>query len=108
MQPGLFKLRAALHGLTFIQSGMIVGLGAGSTAILAVRGLGEKLAQGELRDIRGIPCSRQIEAEARRVGIPLTTLEDDPVNHDITFQLDIYADDGYHTVESFLGDPDNS
>jgi len=54
MQPGLsFKLRAALLGLTFIQSGMIVGLGAGSTAILAVRGLGEKLAQGELRDIRG-------------------------------------------------------
>ncbi len=80
MQPdSTFKLEAALHGLAFIESGMIVGLGAGSTAVLAVRGLGEKLARGELRDIRGIPCARQIEAEARQAGIPLTTLEDDPV-----------------------------
>lgn len=79
MQPdSSFKLQAALHGLAFIQPGMIVGLGAGSTALLAVRSLGEKLARGELWDIRGIPCSREIEAEARRAGIPLTTLEDDP------------------------------
>ncbi|HEX9117519.1 MAG TPA: ribose-5-phosphate isomerase RpiA [Anaerolineae bacterium] len=74
-----YKLQAALYGLTFVRSGMIVGLGAGSTAVLAVRGLGEKLARGELQEIRGVPCSRVIEAEARRGGIPLTTLEDDPV-----------------------------
>ncbi len=73
------KLEAAIHAVTFLRSGMIVGLGHGSTAILAVRGLAEKLAAGELRDIVGIPCSRQIEAEARRLGIPLTTLEDQPV-----------------------------
>ncbi len=79
MPDSSFKLQAALKGLTFVQSGMIVGLGAGSTAVLAVRALGEKLARGELRDIRGIPCSRVIEAEGKRAGIPLTTLEDDPV-----------------------------
>jgi len=72
------KQQAADQVLAYIQSGMIVGLGAGSTAILAVRGLGEKLARGELTDILGIPCSRVIEAEARRLGIPLTTLEDAP------------------------------
>jgi ribose 5-phosphate isomerase A len=77
--PDPFKLQAALQGLTFVESGMIVGLGAGSTAVLAVRSLGEKLTRGELHDIRGIPCSRIIEAEARQAGIPLTTLEDDPV-----------------------------
>jgi ribose 5-phosphate isomerase A len=71
------KQQAADQALTYIQSGMIVGLGAGSTAILAVRGLAEKLARGELSDIRGIPCSRVIEAEARRLGIPLTTLDDE-------------------------------
>ena len=70
------KQQAADQVLTYIQSGMIVGLGAGSTAILAVRGLAHKLARGELTDIQGIPCSRPIEAEARRLGIPLTTLED--------------------------------
>ena len=73
------KQRAADQVLTYIRSGMIVGLGAGSTAILAVRGLAEKLSRGELTDILGIPCSRVIEAEARRLGIPLTTLEDHPV-----------------------------
>ncbi len=63
---------------------MIVGLGAGSTALLAVQGLAEALARGELAGILGIPCSSVIEAEARRLGIPLTTLEDHPVI-DLTF-----------------------
>jgi ribose 5-phosphate isomerase A len=57
---------------------MIVGLGHGSTAILAVRGLAEKILRGELEDIQGIPCSRQIETEAKRLGIPLTSLDDAP------------------------------
>jgi ribose 5-phosphate isomerase A len=70
------KQQAADQVLTYIQSGTIVGLGHGSTAILAVRGLAEKLSRGELTDIQGIPCSRVVEAEARRLGIPLTTLED--------------------------------
>lgn len=78
------KQQAADRVLAYLQSGTIVGLGAGSTAILAVRGLGEKLARGELTGILGIPCSRMIEAEARRLGIPLTTLEDHPVI-DLTF-----------------------
>ena len=70
------KQQAADQVLTYVQSGMIVGLGAGSTATLAVRGLAEKLARGELTGIQAIPCSRVIEAEARCLGIPLTTLED--------------------------------
>jgi ribose 5-phosphate isomerase A len=78
------KQQAADQVLTYIQSGMIVGLGAGSTAILAVRGLAGRLSRSELSDIQGIPCSRVIEAEARHLGIPLTTLEDRPVI-DLTF-----------------------
>ncbi len=78
------KQQAANQVLTYIQSGMVVGLGAGSTAILAVRGLAEKLSRGELTGIQGIPCSSVVEAEARKLGIPLTTLEDHPVI-DLTF-----------------------
>lgn len=78
------KQQAADQVLTYIRSGMIVGLGAGSTALLAVRGLAAKLAAGELTQIQGIPCSSVIEAEARRLGVPLTTLEDHPVI-DLTF-----------------------
>jgi len=80
----ILKQQAADQVLEKIQSGMIVGLGAGSTAILAVRGLAGKLSRGELTDIQGIPCSRVIEEEARRLGIPLTTLEDHQVI-DLTF-----------------------
>jgi len=80
MDPELaFKLQAAEHALTHVESGMVVGLGHGSTAILAVRRLAELLAGGALHDILGVPCSRQIEAEARQLGIPLTTLEEHPV-----------------------------
>ncbi len=75
------KQQAADQVLTYIRSGMVVGLGAGSTALLAVRGLAAKLSRGELTGIKGIPCSRVIEAEARRLGIPLTTLEDEPSDH---------------------------
>ncbi len=78
------KQQAADQVLTYIQSGMVVGLGHGSTAILAVRGLAGKISRGELTDIQGIPCSRLVEAEARKMGIPLTTLEDHPVI-DLTF-----------------------
>ncbi|MCL7453127.1 MAG: ribose-5-phosphate isomerase RpiA [Anaerolineae bacterium] len=74
----LFKQQAAAEVLTYIESGMILGLGHGSTAIWAVRGLARKLSRGELTEVQGVPCSRMIEAEARRLGIPLTTLEDHP------------------------------
>ena len=43
------KQQAADEVLKYIESGMAVGLGAGSTAVLAVRGLGHKLSRGELR-----------------------------------------------------------
>jgi ribose 5-phosphate isomerase A len=78
------KQEAADQVLAYLQSGTIVGLGHGSTSILAVRGLAGMLARGELTGIWGIPCSRAVEAEARRLGIPLTTLEDHPVI-DLTF-----------------------
>lgn len=83
-QERSLKQQAADGVLAFIQSGMIVGLGHGSTAILAVRALADRISCGELADLQGIPCSRAIEAEARRLGIPLTTLEDHPVI-DLTF-----------------------
>ena len=78
------KQQAADQVLEYIQSDTVVGLGHGSTSVLAVRGLAAKLSRGELTGILGIPCSRFIEAEAKRLGIPLTTLEDHPVI-DLTF-----------------------
>lgn len=73
-----WKLAAAEVAVTRVQSGMVVGLGTGSTAILAVRRIGELLAAGELRDIVGVPTSTGSEHEARRLKIPLAPLDDPP------------------------------
>lgn len=70
------KRRAAEQGVQRIQSGMIVGLGSGSTATLAIEALGRKLAGGELRDIVGVPTSTRTRALAEALGIPLTTLDE--------------------------------
>lgn len=68
------KRAAAESAVTQVQDGMIVGLGSGSTATLAVSALGRMVRQG-LR-IAGIPTSERTAAQARALGIPLTTLEE--------------------------------
>ena len=60
----------------YVESGMIVGLGSGTTAAFVVARIGELLAAGELRDVRGIPTSERTAALAREVGIPLTALSE--------------------------------
>jgi ribose 5-phosphate isomerase A len=74
-----FKRQAAEHAVRSIRSGMVVGLGSGSTAAFVVRRLGEALREGTLRDVVGVPTSRGTEALALQVGVPLTTLEAHPV-----------------------------
>jgi ribose 5-phosphate isomerase A len=73
------KREAGWHAAGFVESGMVVGLGHGSTAIFAVRRIAQFLTDGRLRDVVGVPCSRQVEEEARRLGISLTTLDRHPV-----------------------------
>ncbi len=74
-----FKQQAAERAVEFIESGMVVGLGVGSTAIFAVRRLAQLIQEGKLKDILGIPCSIQTGEEAARLGILLTTLDEHPV-----------------------------
>ncbi len=72
------KRLAAERAVAFIESGMVVGLGHGSTALLAVHELSNRIQRGEVRDIVAIPCSPEIETEAHKLGIVITTLEDHP------------------------------
>jgi ribose 5-phosphate isomerase A len=76
------KQQAADRAVEYVKSGMVVGLGAGSTALLATRRIAQLLCQGYLHDIVGFPCSSAIEAEARALGIPITT--DPPGMIDLT------------------------
>jgi ribose 5-phosphate isomerase A len=70
--------RDAAHAAVdrYVESGMIVGLGSGTTAAFVVGRIGELLASGELRDVLGIPSSERTAALAREIGIPLVALSD--------------------------------
>ncbi len=72
------KEAAALKAVEFVEPGMIVGLGFGSTAIYAVREIARKMREGELDGIMGVPTALQVGREAKELGIPLTTLGDNP------------------------------
>lgn len=69
------KRIAAERAVGLVRAGMVVGLGYGSTAVYAVRRIGALVAAGELSGIVGVPCAAWTEGEARRLGIPLTTLD---------------------------------
>ncbi|NIN71271.1 MAG: ribose-5-phosphate isomerase RpiA [Gemmatimonadetes bacterium] len=73
------KKQAAERAVDFVESGMVVGLGSGSTTLYAVRRIGELVREGRLKDLVGVPTSESTAAEARRLRIPLTTLETSPV-----------------------------
>ncbi len=73
------KRQAAERAVELVRPGMVIGLGHGSTARYALLRIAALLRSGELRDIRGVPCSSQVEKEAGELGIPLTTLEEHPV-----------------------------
>jgi len=66
------KAGAAEAAAALVENEQIVGLGSGSTALRAVRILGQRVSHG-LRII-GIATSEQTEREARQLGIPLSTL----------------------------------
>ncbi|MGA2230957.1 MAG: ribose-5-phosphate isomerase RpiA [Tepidisphaeraceae bacterium] len=72
------KQRAGQTAVSYIKSGMLVGLGTGSTAKLFIDALGAALAEGKLKDIKGIPTSIRSEQQAQRLGIPLTTFAESP------------------------------
>jgi ribose 5-phosphate isomerase A len=60
----------------YVKSGMVVGLGTGSTAKYAVERLGQKLKSGELKGIVAIPTSEATRVQALSCGIPITTLNE--------------------------------
>lgn len=68
------KEAAAEAAALRLEDGMIVGLGSGTTATLAVAAIGKRVKEG-LRII-GIPTSEQTAEQARSLGIALATFAD--------------------------------
>lgn len=89
-----YKQLAAQQALQYVESGMVLGLGTGSTARFLVETLAERLRDGRLRDIVGVCTSDATAAQAQRLGIPIATLEQRP-------RLDL-AIDGADEIDPML------
>ena len=57
-----------------VKSGMILGLGSGSTAALMIKSLADNIRSGKLQNIRGVATSFQSEVLALELDIPLIDL----------------------------------
>lgn len=68
------KQLAAEKAVEYVEDGMKVGLGTGSTAYWAIRKLGERVQQG--LKITAVATSRASEEQARELGIPLVAFGD--------------------------------
>jgi len=78
-----YKQEAAEYAVEFIQSGMTVGLGTGSTAVYATRRIAQLYREGHLRDVIAFASSMAVWQEAVRLGIPMLT-ENLPREIDVT------------------------
>jgi len=80
-----YKQAAAQRAVDFIQSGMKVGLGTGSTALFATHRLAELLRAGQVRDLAAFATSKTTDAIARQLGIPM-------LSDDLAVTLDLTID----------------
>jgi len=73
------KKAAAEKAVEQVKSGMVLGLGTGSTTRFAVAKIGQLWQTGSLRNIVAIPTSEATAQQAKEYGIPLATLAEQPV-----------------------------
>lgn len=92
MDQKQLKIEAAREALGYVENGMRLGIGTGSTAEEFVRLLAEKVAAG--LDVVGVPTSERTAALCGELGVPLSTLEETP-------ELDLTID-GADEIDSEL------
>ena len=71
-----YKRQAAAAALEFVEPGMRLGLGTGSTAKHFVELLADRVRAG--LDVVGVATSEATRTDAERLGLPLTTLDETP------------------------------
>ncbi len=69
------KFLAAKRATDFVEDGMKLGLGTGSTAAWMVRCLAERIREEGLRVV-GVPTSSRTAQLAVQLGVPITTLDE--------------------------------
>jgi ribose 5-phosphate isomerase A len=71
-----------------VHDGMKLGLGTGSTAVFAVRYIGQLYQAGKLRNILAVPTSFQTVIECETWGIPLFTLNSREIGGNLDLTID--------------------
>jgi ribose 5-phosphate isomerase A len=90
------KKLAAAKAVSYIRSGMTLGLGTGSTAYWAIQGIGEQVKNG--LSVRAIATSIQSESLARELEIPIVSFSE--VDHlDITIDGADEVDEGMNLIK---------
>ncbi len=68
------KENAAIGALEYVEDGMVLGLGSGTTTAVFIELLAKKMKEGKI-SITGVVTSYDSEILARKLGIPLIPLE---------------------------------
>jgi ribose 5-phosphate isomerase A len=70
------KEQAGRKAVEYVKSGMVVGLGTGTTAEQAIRALAERIQSGQVSDVQCIPTSNSTRKLADELGLSIRGLED--------------------------------
>lgn len=90
------KKAAAEASLKYIENGMTIGLGSGSTVYYLLEGLSEMVKKG--LHVTGVPTSVKTEKWAKKFGIPLTEIKED-TQIDIAIDGADYVDRDYNLLK---------
>ena len=90
------KEAAGRRAAEFVEDGMAVGLGTGSTVFFTLQALAERVADG--LTIRSVPTSIDTERKARELGIPVVALAECPLL-DLTIDGADEIDPGFHMIK---------
>jgi ribose 5-phosphate isomerase A len=90
-----YKQLVGAYAADMVPSNSVIGLGTGSTATYFVTAVAERLRDGRLTNVIGVPTSERTAAQARREGVPISDLHTHP-------QLAV-AFDGADEIDPHLG-----
>ena len=89
MNIDAMKEMAAIEAVNaMVKSNMKLGLGTGTTAILAVRYIGDLLEKGKLKNIKAVSTSFQTSVECENRGIPLYSMNSREIGGALDLTID--------------------
>ena len=71
------KQTAGEYAVQFVQPGMVIGIGTGSTVFYFIKALAKRVAAGFV--VKGVPTSRRTDELAKQSGIDMINLNDAPL-----------------------------